>query len=124
VEYSYLRAADKKHGAPEHIEKTVLFLVDASPVAKTNADAQDWDVEASSAKEAEEEAAAAVKAAWHAAKQAKEVRYDTSSKLQALPVIHIAVSAQTCTYIFPHKCLSSKQFCSQNVAILHILRIT
>lgn len=73
VEYSYLRSADKKHGIPEHLEKTVLFLVDASPVAKADADAQDWDAQASSAKAAEEEAAAAVKAAWHAAKEAKEV---------------------------------------------------
>ncbi len=73
VEFSYLRSADKKHGVPEHLEKTVLFLVDASPVAKADADAQDWDAQASSAKAAEEEAAAAVKAAWHAAKEAKEV---------------------------------------------------
>lgn len=73
VEFSYLRSADKKHGIPEHLEKTVLFLVDASPVAKANADSQDWDAQASSAKAAEEEAAAAVKAAWHAAKEAKEV---------------------------------------------------
>ncbi len=73
MEYSYLRSADKKHGIPEHLEKTVLFLVDASPVAKADADAQDWDAQASSAKAAEEEAAAAVKAAWHTAKEAKEV---------------------------------------------------
>ncbi len=73
VEFSYLRSADKKHGIPEHLEKTVLFLVDASPVAKADADAQDLDAQASSAKAAEEEAAAAVKAAWHAAKEAKEV---------------------------------------------------
>lgn len=73
MEYSYLRAADKKHGVPEHMEKTVLFLVDASPIATAGSDAQDWDAKASSAKEAEEEAGAAVKAAWHAAKEAREV---------------------------------------------------
>lgn len=73
AEFSYLRSADKKHGVPEHLEKTVLFLLDASPVAKADADAQDWDAQASSAKAAEEDAAAAVKAAWHAAKEAKEV---------------------------------------------------
>lgn len=83
VEFSYLRSVDKKHGVPEHLEKTVLFLVDASPVAKADADAQDWDAQASSAKAAEEEAAAAVKAAWHAAKEAKEV-LDSSCHLSCV----------------------------------------
>ncbi|DBB00253.1 TPA: hypothetical protein ACH3X1_014082 [Trebouxia sp. C0004] len=72
VEFSYLRSADKKHDIPEHLEKTVLFLVDTSPVAKADADAPDWDAQASSARAAEEGAAAAVKAAWHTAKEAKE----------------------------------------------------
>ena len=72
MEYSYLRAADKKHDVPEHIEKTVLFLVDASAIAQVHSEAQDWEAKASAAKEAEQEAAAAVKAAWHAAKEAKE----------------------------------------------------
>ena len=73
VEYSYLRAADKKHHIPEHIEKTVLFLADASEVATADAEKQDWDDKAGYSQAAEEEAAAAVKAAWRAAKGAKEV---------------------------------------------------
>ena len=86
VEYSYLRAADKKHEVPEHIEKTVLFLVDASAIATVDPEAQDWDAKASSAKEAEEEAAAAVKAAWHAAKEAKEVSQPTNNFCCEWPV--------------------------------------
>ena len=88
MEFSYLCSADKKHGIPEHLEKTVLFLVDASPVAKADADAQDWDAQASSAKAAEEEAAAAVKAAWHTAKEAKEV-LDSSCHLSLTCVPYI-----------------------------------
>lgn len=83
VEYSYLRAADKKHEVPEHIEKTVLFLVDASAIALVDPEAQDWGAKASSAKEAEQEAAAAVKAAWHAAKDAKEVSQPTDNSCYA-----------------------------------------
>lgn len=73
MEYSYLRAADKKHNVPEHLEKVVLFLVDATPAAAADAEPQDWDDRASAAKAAEQEAVAAMKAAWHAAKEAKEV---------------------------------------------------
>ena len=73
VEYSYLRAADKKHHIPEHIEKTVLFLADASEVATADTEKHDWDDKAGYSQAAEEEATAAVKAAWRAAKGAKEV---------------------------------------------------
>ena len=51
----------------------MLFLVDAAPVASAVPDAKDCDAEASAAKEAEEAALAAMKAAWHAAKDARQV---------------------------------------------------
>ena len=73
AEFSYLRAADKKLNIPEHIEKTVLFLVDPSPVTTADPEGQNQDGKAEAAKAAEEEAAAAVKAAWRTAKDAKEV---------------------------------------------------
>ena len=70
AEFSYLRAA----GSIEHIEKTVIFLVDPSSVAKPDSEAPAWDDSAAAAKAAEDEAVAAVKAAWKVAKEAKEVR--------------------------------------------------
>lgn len=51
----------------------MLFLVDAAPVASAVPDAKDCDAEASAAKEAEEAALTAMKAAWHAAKDASQV---------------------------------------------------
>ncbi|KAL3155440.1 hypothetical protein ABBQ38_010996 [Trebouxia sp. C0009 RCD-2024] len=72
AEFSYLRVADKKQGVPEHIEKTVLFLVDPSAVAKPEPGAQDLGGAAAAKQEAEAQATAAMKAAWRVAKQAKE----------------------------------------------------
>lgn len=72
-EFSYLRVADKKHGIPEHIEKTVLFLVDPSAVAKPDPNAQNLNDAAALKWAAEAEATAAMKAAWKVAKEAKEV---------------------------------------------------
>lgn len=74
AEFSYLRVADKKHDVPEHIEKTVLFLVDPSAVAKPEPNVQDLGGAAAAKQEAEAQATAAMKAAWRVAKQAKEVR--------------------------------------------------
>lgn len=68
-----MRAADKKQGTPEHMEKVVLFLADASALASPAADAKDWEAEAASATAAEEAAVAAVKAAWHTARDARQV---------------------------------------------------
>lgn len=73
AEFSYLRAADKKHGVPEHLEKTVLFLVDPSAVAKSELSGLNCDNMAAAAKECEAEATVAMKAAWKIAKEAKEV---------------------------------------------------
>lgn len=73
AEFSYLRAADKKNGIPEHLEKTVLFLVDPSAVAEPEPSTIDCDIAAAAAKEREAEATVAMKAAWKVAKEAKEV---------------------------------------------------
>ena len=61
------------------MEKVVLFLADASALASPVEDAKDWDAEAAAAKEAEEAAVAAVKAAWHTAKDARQVSICTLS---------------------------------------------
>ena len=87
AEFSYLRAADKKLNIPEHLEKTVLFLVDPSPVAKADPEGQNQDDKAETAKAAEEEAAAAVKAAWRAAKDAKEVTNSRKSLCQGVTLL-------------------------------------
>ena len=55
------------------MEKCVLFLVDATPAASPVPEAKDWDAEATAAKEDEETALTAMKAAWHAAKEARQV---------------------------------------------------
>ena len=73
AEFSYLRVADKKHGVPEHIEKTVLFLVDPAALAKPEPGAQHCNDTAAAAKEREAEATVAMKAAWKVAREAKEV---------------------------------------------------
>ena len=106
MEYSYLRAADKKHNIPEHIEKTVLFLVDALPAAAAAAEAEDWDDKASSAKAAEEEAAAAVKAAWHVAKEAKQVRCFLN-----------ATTAFASSQVVLMLCLTEEYYCGQNAVL-------
>lgn len=73
AEFSYLRVADKKHGVPEHIEKTILFLVDPAAVAKPEPSAQHCNDTAAAAKDREAEATVAMKAAWKVAREAKEV---------------------------------------------------
>ena len=73
AEFSYLRAADKKHGVPEHLEKTVLFLVDPSAFAKPESSPQSCDDTAAAARDREAEATVAMKAAWKVARDAKEV---------------------------------------------------
>ena len=91
AEFSYLRAADKKNGIPEHLEKTVLFLVDPSAVAKPEPSAIYCDDTAAIATEREAEATAAMKAAWKVARDAKVV----STTCPRAPVTQWLCSAQS-----------------------------
>ena len=73
AEYTYLRAADKKKGIAEHLEKSVIFLVEGEPLAQPDASAADSLAKAAAAETEEAAAKEALDAAAEAAKTAEKV---------------------------------------------------
>ena len=75
ADFSYLRQADKKRDALEHMEKTVLFLVGAAPLATPDLESAEALGKAKVAAAEEEAARKALEAAEAAAKEAEKVQY-------------------------------------------------
>ena len=83
IEFTYLRTANELLGTAEYLEKTVIFLVEATPLAEEDAVAAGMLQKASEAGHKEAVAEAALSAAAQATEAARKVTlqfFDTFAK--------------------------------------------